>query len=290
MADPSATQAKCANCANCAKTNSDSGVELKICAKCHTTRYCSKECQKNGWKAHQKLCARIAISSASHSSFIPAGAGDRQPHVSPASRDHDKDKPDANNDDDAWIDEDEWTDEHNDEHKEQIKGLAVAIEKPFHHLHDEKWLHDRPEKDVFKLLIDTYRLRVEDEYVFTGDVHFDSLSGGSADGRRDFRRFLGLAEKRAGLLPSWWSWKKAAECTAFGWSGRWSSLAAAVEKHDIIEHYGDPLMPMQLRMFGEQVYKNTPFMQSGFPMMQLQMQAEEEGIETFCMNTAKLSL
>ncbi len=27
-----------------------------------------------------------------------------------------------------------------------------------------------------------------------------------------------------------------------------------IEKHDVVEHYGDTLFPMQLRMFAEAVY------------------------------------
>ncbi|KAL7903772.1 hypothetical protein GGI35DRAFT_465243 [Trichoderma velutinum] len=30
-------------------------VTLKRCAKCSATPYCSRECQKNDWKAHNKI-------------------------------------------------------------------------------------------------------------------------------------------------------------------------------------------------------------------------------------------
>jgi mitochondrial splicing suppressor protein 51 len=40
------------------------------------------------------------------------------------------------------------------------------------------FLQDQPEDTVYKLLIDSYRLRMEDEYVFKGDVYDDSLYGG----------------------------------------------------------------------------------------------------------------
>jgi splicing suppressor protein 51 len=54
----------------------------------------------------------------------------------------------------------------------------------------------------------------------------------------------------------------------------WSSLSRAVEKSDIVEHYGDPTMPMQLRMLGEQVYGSGPAGQPGASMMELQMRIE----------------
>jgi splicing suppressor protein 51 len=54
-------------------------------------------------------------------------------------------------------------------------------------------------------------------------------------------------------------------------------LACAVEKSDIVEKYGNPLMPMQLRMFAEQVYGRGPGGQSGAGMIQMQMMAENGG-------------
>ena len=29
------------------------------CSRCHTVRYCSQQCQKNGWKGHKKTCNKI---------------------------------------------------------------------------------------------------------------------------------------------------------------------------------------------------------------------------------------
>lgn len=132
------------------------------------------------------------------------------------------------------------------------------MENPFRKLLDEKWLHDRPETDVYKLLIDTYRLRMQDNYIF-GDADVDSIYNGLRDGRPGFRRFLKQVERRSGLLPEWWGPAKAKECVALG-SGQHKdyNLGHAVEKHDIVEQYGDSIMPMQLRMFGEQIYGAGP--------------------------------
>jgi hypothetical protein len=38
-----------------------------------------------------------------------------------------------------------------------------SIDRPFHRLQSRTWLHDRPEHDVFVLLIDAYRLRMRDK-------------------------------------------------------------------------------------------------------------------------------
>ena len=189
------------------------------------------------------------MSATSHSSSQPANAGDAPPDASPSSRDPDEDGG-------------------------NVKGLAVAIDKPFHRLHNKTWLHDRPERDVFKLLIDTYRWRVEEDRQ-GGEVHPDSIYGGSADGRRGFGRFLRLAEKRAGLLPSWWSQDKVAECTDFGLTGGWSSLVAALNERDVIEHYGSAVMPAQLRIFGKQVYQIRLKIQTGPCMLGFLMVMED---------------
>jgi splicing suppressor protein 51 len=226
-------------CAACHKTDSGSGNPLKRCAKCQTTSYCSRECQKADWKNHKKVCASNTAGStkAAVSSSTSTSGG------------------------------------------QASKGLTAVIDKPFHHLNDKTWLHNRPENDVFKLLIDTYRFRMEDNFTLEGDRDRDSVYGGAADGRVGFQRFLRLAEVKDGLLPSWWSKEKGDECVALGLSnGPWSSLAKKVTKSELIQHYGNSLMPMQLRLFGEQVYGRGPGGQSGEMIIMMQMQAEKPGV------------
>jgi mitochondrial splicing suppressor protein 51 len=119
----------------------------------------------------------------------------------------------------------------------------------------------------------------------------DSIYGGAPDGRRGFEPFLRKVRSKHGLLPSWWSEEKAAECVRFGMKeGEWSELARAVKKSDVIEHYGNPVMPIQLRMFKEQVYGRGPGGMSGAGMLKAQMIAENgnEGIHlrNFDFNSA----
>ncbi|KAE8336067.1 hypothetical protein BDV24DRAFT_178855 [Aspergillus arachidicola] len=149
--------------------------------------------------------------------------------------------------------------------------------------------HSRPqnleEKGVYKLLIDTYRMRMEDQYTIEGEVDEDSIYSGRPDSRDGFRRFLRLVEKKRGLLPPWWSPEKAKACVAYGLNkDNWSSLDCCAEKGDFIEHYGDPTFPMQMRMFGEQIYGRGPGGQPGFQMMQMMMQAEKGEIQTSLLN------
>jgi hypothetical protein len=57
-----------------------------------------------------------------------------------------------------------------------------------------------------------------------------------------------------------------------------SDPACCIEKHDIIEHSNDPLMPMQLRMFAEQVLERPLMGQSSATMLQMQMKWEAGNI------------
>lgn len=115
-------------------------------------------------------------------------------------------------------------------------------------------LQDLTEKEAFSHLIDAYRLRVEDEYVMNGDVYSKTLYGGG-NPLRHFYRYLDKAELRHNVLPSWWNVWKRTSCEEMAKDRRQNvNIYAAVEKSDIIEHYGDPFMPMNLRVLAEKIY------------------------------------
>jgi len=159
-----------------------------------------------------------------------------------------------------------------------LKGLEKALDKPFTRLDSGTWLHDRPENDVYRLLIDTYRMRMEDNYVFDQENTPGSVYTGAPDGLVGFQRFLQLAAAQSGLLPVWWNSEKQAACEQLGMdSDEWCSLRCCVEKQDVVKHYGDPLFPMQLRMFGEKVYQRGPGGQDGAAMLRTMVRQEAEG-------------
>jgi splicing suppressor protein 51 len=123
------------------------------------------------------------------------------------------------------------------------------------------------EKDVYRLLIDSYRLRVEGNYNMEGEASADSLCGGAPNGLKDFKRFLRLAGLRCGLLPPWWNAEMQRECEKFGMdASQLQDLRCAGEKSDIIDQYGDPRFPMQLRMLAKAVYCRGPRGQDGTAM------------------------
>ncbi|KFY87243.1 hypothetical protein V500_07046 [Pseudogymnoascus sp. VKM F-4518 (FW-2643)] len=119
-------------------------------------------------------------------------------------------------------------------------------------LSGDDFLHKLPEGEVFTLLIDCFRMRVEDEYSFGGNTI------GIYNGDKPlppFKKFLSLAESRQAILPSWWSPEKRRECERLAVNGnQWSDINAAVEKSDIQDHYNDNMMPMKLRILGEKIY------------------------------------
>ncbi len=199
-----------ASCAACKKTRPD--VNLKHCAKCSVTLYCSRECQKNDWKVHKKICGKqksAGQTGSGSSDTLSMSTG-----LSPP------------------------------------KGLDSPVTMPFTRLERDTWLHDRLEKDVYRLLIDAYRMRMEDNYVIDHDADEDGIYGGAPDGLPGFRRFLQKAA-RSDVLPPWWNDTKKQECEQLGMDhqqSNWYDLARSIKKSDIVEHYGDPRFPMQLRM------------------------------------------
>lgn len=116
----------------------------------------------------------------------------------------------------------------------------------------DSYLHHFSEKDAYTQLIDCYRMRVEDDYKFAGDTR--GLYN-EEDPLPDFKHFLDLAEKRKGILPSWWNQEKRNACERLAVDvTQWADINAAVEKHDVIEHYNDSVMPMKLRLLAEKIY------------------------------------
>ncbi|KAK3378840.1 hypothetical protein B0T24DRAFT_491090, partial [Lasiosphaeria ovina] len=74
-----------------------------------------------------------------------------------------------------------------------------------------------------------------------------------------------------------WDPEKQAACERLGMDpDEWCGLRYCIVKHDIVEHYGDPLFPMQLRMFGEAVYQRGSGGVDGAQMLAM-MAMQESG-------------
>lgn len=121
---------------------------------------------------------------------------------------------------------------------------------PAKYLRDAAYLNSLPEEKAMKLIIDSYRMRIEDEYAMNGEA-FGLYEG--EDPVPDFIEYLDMAEKKGGILPHWWNPKKRSECFLMARTSSDCNLGHAVQKQDIIDTYGDRLMPMKIRMIAEMV-------------------------------------
>ncbi|KAK7178332.1 hypothetical protein PSPO01_15620 [Paraphaeosphaeria sporulosa] len=88
---------------------------------------------------------------------------------------------------------------------ERPKNLDVPITHPFTRLDQDIYLHGCSEKDVFKLLLDAFRMRQEDNYTIKGNVDENSVYSGASSSIKGFREFLRLASFKPSLLPPWWT-------------------------------------------------------------------------------------
>ncbi|KAK8151829.1 putative MYND domain protein [Phyllosticta citrichinensis] len=242
MADTAETNTGATGCGSCGKTH----TKLQRCSRCQSERYCNRDCQKAHWKTHKKVCSTranaAAAAAAAGGSTSNSNSANNNTHTQPTA-----------------------------------KNLDVYVPNPFTRLDNGTWLHDRSERDTYKLLIDAYRMRAEDDYNYEGDVDMDSvMSGEASTSIRPFKRFLTRIENRKrDLLPDWWNKEKRLRCERTGLnSNNWEDLGAAPEKGDFIEHYEDPRMPMQLRMFAEDVYGRGPGGMNGTAMRKAMMVAE----------------
>lgn len=105
---------------------------------------------------------------------------------------------------------------------------------------------------AYRQIIDAFRLRTEDEYVFNLQ-HIGVYAREDPTGL--FKEFLDLAEK-SGVLPVWWTAEKRGEVQRLSQEKAGGSyLHHAIERSDVIEEYGgDTVMPLKLRALGEKVY------------------------------------
>ncbi|KAI1430740.1 hypothetical protein GGR50DRAFT_690270 [Xylaria sp. CBS 124048] len=153
-----------------------------------------------------------------------------------------------------------------------LTALTICVNKT--------WLHDRPEMEVYKLLLDAYRLRVKDEFTLERRIPPNSIYSGAKDGFKGFTRFLGLANSRR-VLPPWWTPEKADACKKLGMdSSRGYDLRRVINKSEVIERYSNRLFPMQLRMFAEIVI-GRGIGGGGGEKMRKMMMAQEGNTEGF---------
>lgn len=183
----------------------------------------------------------------------------------------------------------------NTTHASSSSGKLCSIENPFTALKDGTWLKDRSKKDVYQLLIDVYRLRLDDDFKFKGKyIEMNSLIGGGAaiDALRSFKEFLlevnmlnSKRRKTKRVLPDWWTNADIQACLEVAKKSRgWSYIGAAVERSDVRKHYDDFGMPNQLRMFGEALDGYLTAGESGKKVLESMVMTEQGSVQSVMLD------
>jgi hypothetical protein len=138
-------------------------------------------------------------------------------------------------------------------------------------------LHGRTDKDIYKILYDTIRIRSWDDKSLAAKSLMDLVQGSKphASGMLAFR-FIKTAARKSYLPPSWTT-QKERECLLFGPSEEnWKASERPVRLQQIIARYGTPSIVSQMRIFAEQVYGPVPGKASFMPILRMRMLAERE--------------
>lgn len=236
-------------CAQCSKAAANlNGGSFSRCAKCRETLYCNRDCQKTHWKTHKKVCASQANANISSSTsaeartYVEANAIHSSTYSAP-----------------------------------RLHDLDVHVPNPFTRLDQGTYLHGRSETDVYKLLIDSFRMRQADDLNLENKKTPESIYTGAASSIVPFRAYPTKEGTRRDLLPPWWNAEKLKECESFGENGAWSNLRLPVSKQQMIDHYRDERAPMQVRMLAEAVYGAGSMGQSGAAMRMAMVAMENRG-------------
>ncbi|OAA37855.1 hypothetical protein NOR_06932 [Metarhizium rileyi] len=133
------------------------------------------------------------------------------------------------------------------------QGLLQPIQKPFTALMEKAWIHDRPSEDTHRLLIDSYRLRLHDAFLFEGDTKPGTIYSGCVDSAANFVLYLQAAHGK-GLLPRWWTQDAFLQCREMGMADfHFHSLKQPLTQAMVVDYYQDATFPTQLRLFAEDV-------------------------------------
>ncbi|KEF59812.1 uncharacterized protein A1O9_04660, partial [Exophiala aquamarina CBS 119918] len=123
--------------------------------------------------------------------------------------------------------------------------------KPFCNLAQGKgskkaYLTSYEHDEVLRVLIDTYRMRVDTDHSAREEDHglyypgksIDGLVWAKGDATEDFQRFLDLAET-AGILPKWWTFEDRMNCLAWAINKEDpESIFKPVDQTEIFTRYG----------------------------------------------------
>ena len=112
------------------------------------------------------------------------------------------------------------------------------------------------ESETFTRLIDCFRLRCDDDYMFDSDCRGIYRE---EDPGPIFLDFL-VRAKNVKMLPDWWNADKENECMSRALKGTdgWADINRQIGVGHIVEHYGEVIMVTTLRMAAERIYNGGP--------------------------------
>jgi len=194
-----------------------------LCSQCREVSYCCKEHQRSDWGQHKAGCKAAAAKA----SKAPAGSHHPQEaQVSPRVFQKVQSQDPSNS---------RFT-------SPSPCSWAIGLDAPM----QREWL------------VDCYRMRLDDEYAWQGDIRAGSLYDGSEATQivQDFLLFCRLAKDR-GAIPANWNWSQFLKVAS-------EHLAYAFDKSCAREKYGreNIFSPMigsgrSLRYTGEVIYGSS---------------------------------
>ncbi|KAI1263795.1 hypothetical protein F5Y18DRAFT_428670 [Xylariaceae sp. FL1019] len=261
-------------CARCKKKKP--AADLRHC--CDDTFYCSRKCERANYSKHKTACTKPKPALANKDVAKPTTQD-------PIDQEHDEnEKKEADSDTEKFMvtgpqehgksDLSATVEDAADESsssstiiltprslspipaQEQIDNepaLLKHIHDPFWRLENGSYLHGRPDVDVYKLLIDSYRLELRHQCIPADLKNQDNTSSPTLGG---FQAFLAQAKSVPKLLPSWWSEKKQAECEAQSQQRGWCELTRSPSDQEIKVHYKQSDMPKQLCQLACDMYSS----------------------------------
>jgi hypothetical protein len=123
------------------------------------------------------------------------------------------------------------------------RRLDHPTTRRFTRLNNNTWLHNRPAEGLYRIPVDAYRLRADDDVRFEANgAPYDKLHGDVTSVLGGFRRFLLLAASCSGLLPPWWDEPKQRVCETFAMvchPSHFQNLRRVVGDYGILWHYRD---------------------------------------------------